>query len=165
MFVLDKNNKVEEAMSLWTQMQEEDNQPSDEFMWSLSELLKNNNLEVPFTVNKPKANVKSSIPSNSNNQLISQLELSVTNNNIAQALELRKNIHSKNLTMNPTLESKVIELLVRNDKLNDAMKIVKDMLETGRPISKNILYFLSGKLTQAGDIASLQYLNKKVSKV
>lgn len=164
MFILGKNNKVEEAMSLWTQMQEEDTQSSDEFMWLLSELLKKNNLEVPFTVKKPKEKVVL-VPSNANNNLISQLELCIKNNNSTQALELHKQICSKSLIINTFLESQVIELLVRDDKLKEALELTRGMLETGRPISKNILNFFCGKLSQAGDVTSLEYLNEKMTKV
>lgn len=162
-FILGKNNKVEEAMSLWTQMQEEDIQPSDHFMWTLSELLKQNNLEVPFTVNKPLE--KDIVPSDFNNTLFTKLDLYINNNNLSKTLALRKTMLAKGLKIYPTTESKIIELLVRENKLNEAFEITKSMLENGRPISKNILNFLVGNLSDAGNIANLEYLNEKLSKV
>lgn len=164
-FALGKNNKVQEATALWTQMQEEDIQPSDNFMWSLSELLKNNNLEVPFTVNKPKENKQSSIPSDVKQNLTSQLDTLIENNNISKALSLRKIIHSRGLSINPNTESKIIDLLLHEDKLDEAFEICKNMLNNNRPITKHILRFLVVKLSEAGDVASLKYLDGKMSKV
>jgi len=152
---------VEEAMALWTQMQEEDTQPSEHFMWSLSKLLEKNNLEVPFTVKQPKDDV----PSNVNNNLTTELNLCLNNNNLTKALTLRKILSSKNIVINPTDESKIVELLVRENRLNESFEIAKDMLENGRPISKHILNFLVIKLSESGDVTSLEYLGKKMSKV
>lgn len=152
-------------MALWTQMQEEDAQASDNFLWSLSELLKNNNLEVPFTVNTPNHNEQSIVPSDVNQNLISQLDTVIKTNNIAKAQSLRKAIHSRGLTISPHVESKIIELLINGDKLKEAFEISKDMLNNNRPIKKNILNFLTKKLSEAGDVANLEYFNNKVSKV
>lgn len=159
-----KNNRVEEAMALWTQMQEEDCQPSEQFMWSLSELLKKNELEVPFTVKKPKEKV-SVVSSDVNKTLSTELELCIKNNDIPQALALRKTLRSKGYSINTSNESKIVELLTREKRLKEAFEIAKDMLENGRPITKSILTFLVKNLSEAGDTASLEYLNGKVTKV
>jgi len=151
-------------MALWTQMQEEDCQPSEHFMWSLSELLKKNELEVPFTVKKPKEKV-SVVPSDVNKTLSNELELCINNNNIKQALALRKTIRSKGININTSHESKIVELLTREKRLKEAFEIAKDMLENSRPITKNILAFLVKNLSEAGNTASLEYLNGKVTKV
>lgn len=152
-------------MSLWTQMQEENTQPSDHFMWSLYELLKKNNLDVPFTVQKPKENTSSS-PSDAKNNLINQLIMCVKNKNISKALVLRKVIQSKGSTnITPSIDSQIIELLICEKRLNEAFEITKDMLENDRPIMKSVLNFLVKNLSEAGNVASLEYLNRKVSKV
>lgn len=164
-FASGKNNKVEESMALWTQMQEEDTQPSDHFMWSLKELLTKNNLEVPFTVKKPNNNDLSSVPSDINNSLSSQLHLCLKNNNITKALALRSVMRSKGLKISPADESKIIELLTQQNKCDEAFEVAKKMFDDGRPITKNILNFLAGKLSETGNIASLEYLNEKISKV
>lgn len=152
-------------MALWTQMQEEDTQPSDHFMWSLKELLTKNNLEVPFTVKKPKENDLSSVPSDVNSSYSTQLNLCLKNNNITNALNLRSTMRSKGLNINPTTESQIVELLTQQEKLDEAFEIAKDMLEGGRPITKHILNFLATKLSDAGKIPSLEYLDEKLSKV
>lgn len=151
-------------MALWTQMQEEDCQPSEQFMWSLSELLKKNELEVPFTVKKPKEKV-SVVSSDVNKTLSTELELCIKNNDIPQALALRKTLRSKGYSINTSNESKIVELLTREKRLKEAFEIAKDMLENGRPITKSILTFLVKNLSEAGDTASLEYLNGKVTKV
>lgn len=156
-------------MALWTQMQEEDTQPSDHFMWSLGELLKKNNLEVPFTVKKPKEKQVSAasvnIPSDLNNSLTTQLNLCIKNNNVNKSLQLLQLIHSKNIKLNTSTESQVIELLTRENRLNEAFELAKTMLENGRPIQKNIIAFLSGKLSEAGNVAELEYFNGKLASV
>ncbi|XP_025193243.1 leucine-rich PPR motif-containing protein, mitochondrial [Melanaphis sacchari] len=162
--IYSKNNKVEEAMTLWTQMQEEDCQPSENFMWTLSELLKKNNLEVPFTVKKPKEKGLV-VPSDINKSLSTELELCIKNNNITQALVLRKTLYSKGHSINSSSESKIVELLTREKKLKEAFAIAKEMLENSRPITKSILAFLVKNLSEAGHIGSLEYLNAKVTKV
>jgi len=151
-------------MALWTQMQEEDCQPSENFMWSLSELLKKNELEVPFTIKKPKDKLLV-VPSDVNKSLSTDLELCIKNNNITQALALRKTIRSKGYSINSLSESKIVELLTREKRLKEAFEIAKDMLESSRPISKSILTFLVNNLSEAGHVASLEYLNEKVTKV
>lgn len=152
-------------MALWTQMQEENTQPSDHFMWSLKELLVKNNLEVPFTIKKPSNRDVSPVPSNINNNLSTQLELCLKNNNITKAISLRNNMYSKGININSFSESIIIELLTKENKLNEAFEIAKNMLDNGKPITKKILYFLVKKLSEIGDIASLEYLNEKISKV
>lgn len=152
-------------MALWTQMQEENTQPSDYFMWNLSELLKKNNLEVPFVVKKPKEKVVSSVPSDVKNSLLVQLKSSIEKNHIDQALALRKNIYSRSSFIPPNIESNLIELLTREDRVNEAVEIAKNMLDNGRPITRSIFSFLVGKLSDAGNVASLEYFNEKVSKV
>lgn len=152
-------------MALWTQMQEEDTQPSDHFMWSLSELLKKHNYEVPFTIKKPKEQIKSSAPSDVINNLLAQFDQCIKNNDVTQALALRKNIYSRNLNLSCVKESQIIELLVRENNLTEAFELTKEMLENNKPVTKKILYFLVSKLTEAGNVASLEYLNGKLSKV
>lgn len=152
-------------MALWTQMQEEDTQPSDHFMWSLSELLKKNNLNVPFTVKKPKETSLSSVPSDVTNNLSTQLDSCVKNNNINKALKLRKSILSKGSNISPSIESHIIELLLRDEKVGEAFEIAQEMLESNRPITKSIFNFLVRKLSETGNVASLEYLNEKVSQV
>lgn len=164
-YILGKDNKVEEAMALWTQMQEEDTQPSDYFMWNLSELLKKNNLEVPFTVKKPKEKVVSPVPSDVKNSLIVQFKSSIENNDIDQAFALRKKLYSRSIYIQPGVESELIELLTRENRLDEAFKLAKNMLEGGRPVTRSIFNFLVGKLSDSGDIASLEYFNEKVAKV
>jgi pentatricopeptide repeat protein len=164
-YFLGKENKVDDAMALWTQMQEENTQPSDHFMWNLKELLENNNLEVPFTVQKPKEKMISSVPSDVKNSLHNQLKSSIENNDLDQALVLRKSIYSRSSSIQPIIESGLIELLTRENRLNEAFEIVKNMLENDKPITRNVLNFLVGKLSDAGNIACLEYLNGKIPKV
>ncbi|XP_050423237.1 leucine-rich PPR motif-containing protein, mitochondrial-like [Adelges cooleyi] len=158
-----KNNKVEEAMSLWTQMQEEDIQPSDTFMWSLSELLKKNGCEVPFAVNKPKEKQQSS-DNIIQKDLFNLLDSYLDKNDITNAIKIRRKILSKNLPLHNSKESKIIELLTRENKLSEAIEIAKEMLVNDRQISKNVLRFLVSKLSEAGEVASLEFLKEKVPK-
>ncbi|VVC25742.1 Pentatricopeptide repeat,Tetratricopeptide-like helical domain [Cinara cedri] len=160
-----QNNKVKEAMALWIQMQEEDIQPTDNFMWELSELLKKNNLEVPFKVVQPKNINQRANPKNANQIINSQIDMLLKSDNINKALSLRKSILSKGSTINPFEESKIIEMLTRENRLEEAFEISKDMLNNSRPITQNIFNFLAGKLSESGDFASLEYLEGKVSKV
>lgn len=147
-------------MALWTQMQEEDTQPSDQFLWSLKELLTKNNLEVPFTVEKPVEDIV-----DDEKKMLKELPLCIKNNNLTKALSLRQAIHSKGSSISSLVESQIIELLVKQDKLKEAFEIAKNMLENSRPISKNILSFLTVKLSEAGYVSSLEYLDGKLSTV
>lgn len=45
-----KSKEAEKALGLWTRMQEEDVQPSDEFLSALGTFLKNEGKEVPFVI-------------------------------------------------------------------------------------------------------------------
>ncbi|XP_050542701.1 leucine-rich PPR motif-containing protein, mitochondrial-like isoform X8 [Daktulosphaira vitifoliae] len=158
-----KKNKVDEAVGLWTQIQEENIQPSNTFMWSLSELLKKNNREVPFVVEKP-TEESPNIPSNNNKSLNVAFETNLNNNNVLKAFEVRNQIYSKGYTVHPSKESILIELLTREDKLSEAMRVTKEMLLNNKPISKNVLRFLIKRLSEAGEVDSLIFLNDKLSK-
>jgi len=49
-FYTGKSKEAEKALGLWTRMQEEDVQPSDEFLSALGNFLKNEGKEVPFVI-------------------------------------------------------------------------------------------------------------------
>lgn len=50
MYFSGSSDEVDKAMGLWTQMQEEDVQPSDRFLIRLANLLKKHKRPVPFSV-------------------------------------------------------------------------------------------------------------------
>jgi len=49
-FYTGKSKDAEKALGLWTRMQEEDVQPSDEFLSALGTFLKKEGKEVPFVI-------------------------------------------------------------------------------------------------------------------
>lgn len=50
LLISDYSGDPQKALGLWMQMQEEDVQPSDQFLCLLADILKRHDMEVPFTV-------------------------------------------------------------------------------------------------------------------
>nr|CAD7437873.1 unnamed protein product [Timema bartmani] len=121
-----KASEPEKALGLWTRMQEEDVQPSDEFLYKLGTFLTAQGLSVPFTI--PAAPEKG-----------------VSLYRFTKA--------DQNLTLRD--QSQIIEILLKESRLAEASKMTLSMLRNNiHPITR-IFNFLIIRLANAGDINTL----------
>ncbi|XP_044733810.1 leucine-rich PPR motif-containing protein, mitochondrial [Chrysoperla carnea] len=166
-----KQDDVDKALGLWTRMQEEDTQPSDEFLLKLGSFLKTKERNVPFTipqksaVKKPESISPQSSQSRKEDEAIASNDLkafrtALKNFEIDKALELRNKINPSQLSLLDT--SSVIETLVQSERLNEAKKEVMNMINTNAyPIPRVFRFFLN-KLALSGDVDTLNAIGEKL---
>lgn len=180
-----KDDQPDKALGLWTKMQEESITPSDAFLIKLGNFLQLKGYEVPFVIPKvinqtsPPSSTMLSKSSQSNNS--SQTKTPVTNvastsgsENITQfkqalkrgdidtALTI-KNSLTKTDKLSITDQSSLLELIVNDGRLNEATKIVLEMLESNiHPVPRVFRYYLN-KLAASGDVSTFTLIGQKLS--
>ena len=180
-----KAKEPEKALGLWTKMQEEDIQPHDMFLNKLANFLKENDYEVPFIVpavpesqkeekqaeksvekqaEKPvvKKPVKEKEPVKELSPDMTDLKRAIKSGDVDTILKAKSNVKdSDKLTI--TDKSLIIEACVKADRLNEASKLVMEMLETkNHPIPRIFRFFLN-KIANAGDLSTLNAIGEKLS--
>lgn len=192
----DKANEAEKALGLWTKMQEEAVTPTDAFLLRLNEILKRNNIDVPFVVpeqqstqtktKRNKAAAKTEQPKVKTEQKVEVEKLAekvevpkaaptpkvvspvtafrraIHANDPDAAIEQKeRNISGDKLSVLDT--SRLIELLVRADRLSEATKYVDELLGGKQlPQAKIFKYFLN-KIAAAGDLETLERIGKQLN--
>ncbi|CAH1403829.1 unnamed protein product [Nezara viridula] len=156
-----KNDQVDKAMGLWTQMQDEDVQPSEAFLYKLGILLKKHNKPVPFAV--PSMTVvpedRKSGPTSKNFNL-KNYRAAVNSKDADEALNCIKRVKDDDLTKGD--RSKLILLLCTNGRLGEATKLILDWLEKDIRVNIRPLSYLINQLALVGDIDSLNNLGNKL---
>ncbi|EFA01919.1 leucine-rich PPR motif-containing protein, mitochondrial [Tribolium castaneum] len=150
-----KQEEVEKALGLWTQMQEEDLLPSDEFLQSLGKFLQDKGVSVPFQI--PQSVTPPQVVEKSH---IQQFRRKLKEGDVQSALQFyNPNDHSFTVTDTSLL----IEKLIQNNRIGEATKVTLNLLETGATPLARVFKFLLNKLANAGDLDSLAIIDKKVS--
>ncbi|KAH8391791.1 hypothetical protein KR215_003667 [Drosophila sulfurigaster] len=177
----DKADEAEKALGLWTKMQEEAVAPTDAFLLRLAELLERKNIEVPFVVpesaapktkrSKPAAAAAAKeetktvekvvqapkAPSNS-----ASFRRAIQANDVDAAIACRDRIISGE-KIGVLDISRLIELLVRSDRLAEATKYVDELLaDKQHPQPKIFKYYLN-KVAAAGDLATLERIGQQLN--
>lgn len=175
-----KEEQPDKALGLWTKLQEENITPSDQFLISLSDFLKQNSIEVPFIVPESTRVINTQIatkerPRRQASKLVTTEQEPIVSTPIQ---EYRKAIRSKDINFALSLKEKLpfnekltvfdksnlIEGLVKIDRLNEAKRIVKEMLENeGTFPAPRIFRFFMNKLAHVGDVAALEEIGQKLS--
>ncbi|XP_060530325.1 leucine-rich PPR motif-containing protein, mitochondrial [Cylas formicarius] len=149
-----KQDDPEKCLGLWTQMQEEDIPPSEDFLLKLSNFLNEKNLDVPFVV--PNKTSAAGEPAH----LKSTFKQKLNANDIDGCLRLIKNsIESFSLSDLSVL----IEKLVQSDRLKEASNLTLNVLGRGQVPATKVLKFLANRLALAGNTAALEALGKKIN--
>ncbi|XP_065092380.1 leucine-rich PPR motif-containing protein, mitochondrial [Ochlerotatus camptorhynchus] len=167
----------EKALGLWTTMQEEDEAPTDEFLIELSNFLKANGYEVPFVApnapvptrktTKVEENIKSSAtrpadPKKVLSPTLKEFKAASKSGDVDRLLVAKEKL-TGNDKLNLTEQSLVIEALVNRDRLNDASKLVLELLEQNlHPIPRIFKYFLN-KLATSGDLATFEHIGEMIT--
>lgn len=147
-----KQEDAEKALGLWTQMQEEDLMPSDEFLRALGAFLKQKNYEIPFAIPTESVTNTTEQPKSS----VQLFRTKLKSGDIDGALKLRNNL-------SVTDESLLIEKLLQNDRLGEATKITLALLDKKQMPLNRVFRFLLNKLATAGDVTSLDLIGSKIS--
>ncbi|KAH8237964.1 hypothetical protein KR032_009124 [Drosophila birchii] len=193
----DKANEAEKALGLWTKMQEEAVTPNDAFLLKLADILKKNNLEVPFVVpetqkeaakakkNKAKDQAKpeqAKIPEQAPKEkqppkkepqakaeaapktvsALSGFRKAILANDPDAAIEYKNKFISGD-KVNALDTSRLIELLVRADRLTEATKYVDELLAGNQHPQPKIFKFYLNKIAAAGDLETLERIGKQLN--
>uniref|UniRef100_A0A8D8WCH4 Leucine-rich PPR motif-containing protein, mitochondrial n=1 Tax=Cacopsylla melanoneura TaxID=428564 RepID=A0A8D8WCH4_9HEMI len=125
-----KNNEADKALALWTQMQEDNETPSDKFLHSLATLLRKNGREVPFAVPKQSVKVKE-ISIEEQKQKPKKVETKdgnmrslIQSGNAAAAAKLYQNTKSDLSIMTRLL---LIPFLLKNNLATEAAQVISDI--------------------------------------
>ncbi|ALC40190.1 bsf [Drosophila busckii] len=181
----DKADEAEKALGLWTKMQEEAVAPTDAFLIKLAELLTRKNMQVPFVVpetaapsrktkrakaEKPEAETKVQTPAAAAAPAPVKLTPShaavfrraLQTNDVDAAVAAKQQLASSDkISIMDT--SRLIELLVRADRLGEATKYVDEMLAAKlHPQPKIFKYYLN-KIAAGGDLAAMERINEQLS--
>lgn len=158
-----KQDDPEKALGLWTQMQDEDIPPADEFLVKLGAFLNEKGHNVPFVVPKTEVALKKSTQTTYRQTQSSEKPLNIfrqalKNNDLNTALEL-----SKTNELTNSDQSLLIEKLAQNDRTQEASAIAKEMLQRNNAPLTRIFKFLLNKLASNGDMKQLQEFSDKMS--
>ncbi|CAG9859713.1 unnamed protein product [Phyllotreta striolata] len=156
-----KQDDVDKAMGLWTQMQEEDLIANDQFLSTLAGFLEEKGLNVPFV--KPRM------------EQVSMGETQETREPDTPQIKFRRFLRTDKLNealriQKSTKEpqsvndlSALIEKLLQNDRVEDAAKVTLEILDRGNlPIGRIFKFFLN-KLASTGDVDTLHKISDKIS--
>uniref|UniRef100_A0A6P4EQJ3 Leucine-rich PPR motif-containing protein, mitochondrial n=1 Tax=Drosophila rhopaloa TaxID=1041015 RepID=A0A6P4EQJ3_DRORH len=196
----DKSDEAEKALGLWTKMQEESVAPNDAFLLKLAEILRRNNIDVPFVVpetqnaakkNKAKEQVKKETATETvkiadqpkektakKEQTKTEAEKTTPPTKTVSHLSgFRKAIlandpdaaisHKQSFISGEKVgaldTSRLIELLVRADRLSEATKYVEELLGDKLHPQPKIFKFYLNKIAAAGDLETLERIGKQLS--
>lgn len=152
-----KQEEVEKALGLWTQMQEEDLLPTDDFLVHLGKFLEEKGVVVPFKI--PEVAIKQEQGVTEKNP-IQVFRRKLKEGDVETALQ-HYNPTDFNFTVTDT--SMLIEKLIQNNRIGEATKITLHLLDKGATPLTRVFKFLLNKLAAAGDLDSLAIIDKKVS--
>ncbi|XP_050307850.1 leucine-rich PPR motif-containing protein, mitochondrial isoform X2 [Anthonomus grandis grandis] len=165
-----KQNDAEKCMGLWTQMQEEDLAPSDQFLLTLGSFLQENGLQVPFSIPQPKIKQRPATTPGQEQQTVTSRPrpgVSVAANNFRTKLSqgdvdgcLKTANHAQ---VSVSDASQLIEKLIHQERLQDATKVTMTLLNRGAFPVQKIFRFLLNKLAAAGQVDALEQIGEKIS--
>lgn len=157
-----KQEEVDKALGLWTQMQEEDLAPSDVFLNTLGKFLRERGRDVPFVVpSAPQKRQQPPItaqPSTASHQLFKE---KIQHGLLDEALEIKKRSNDK---FSVTDLSALIEKLLQANRVSDASSLAFVLLDRGNLPLNRVFRFLLNRLASNGDIETLTKIGSKISK-
>lgn len=156
-----KQDDVEKALGLWTQMQEEDLAPNDQFLITLGTYLQEKGLQVPFVLPaQPLTKPVNTDVLPENTQTVFRQALRA--GKINEALKIKKIMKEPASVVDL---STLIELLLQNNNIKDATKLTMEILERGKgnlPVNRVFRFYLN-KLASNGDIDTLEKIGSMIN--
>ncbi|CAG9826701.1 unnamed protein product [Diabrotica balteata] len=157
-----KQDDIDKALGLWTQMQEEDMAPSDPFLLKLGDFLQSKGRQVPFVV--PQTTVQAAeVPQSTKPQVTPAPVLfrqKLKLGNVDEALKVKNN--SKE-ALNVVDLTTLIEKLLQQNRLKEASKVTFEILDRGNIPVNRVFRFLLNKLATAGDVDTLSKIGQKIN--
>lgn len=151
-----KQDDADKALGLWTQMQDEDMAPTDEFLITLGKFLNEKGVQVPFIIPEKRVVPNDEPPKNN----LITLRQSLKSNDLNNALQIR----NKSNEQIPNNElSLLIEKLVQANRSKDATDIAIDMLKKNNVPVTRVFRFLLNKLANSGDVDALERMGKVIN--
>lgn len=150
-------NKTDEALRLWRQQREQDEDPSKEFLIGLESHLRANNVNVPFKLPEG-ASVLSSHLSPAQ---LKTIKMALRNGNVDAALEVWPKIKS-NHTQYIYFASDLVQLLSKNKRFAEAIDISMQTIKANRRVPDVALRDLAEKLADVGDTQLLERLGESL---
>uniref|UniRef100_T1HC17 PPR_long domain-containing protein n=1 Tax=Rhodnius prolixus TaxID=13249 RepID=T1HC17_RHOPR len=163
-----KADEVDKAIGLWTQMQDEDVQLTDQFLAALGALLKKHNRPVPFAIPELQPQTETEKPSIPTSRLsvLRQMRKAVFGKEVDEVLELKNKLNDSDLTVAD--RGKLLNLLVNSGRLREATQMLITWLETKENVPFKSLSKLINTLAKLGDVDSMdtvgKYLDKEMKK-
>lgn len=157
-----KADEVEKALGLWTQMQDEDVQPSEAFLAKLGSLLNKHGRPVPFAVPTMRVVEEEKRFISSTKLDLKKYRAAVNSKDVDEALTCLGSVKDEDLTKGD--RSKLILLLSSNGRLGEATKMILDWFEKDIKVTIKTLSYLMNQLAIVGDVDSLNRLGNKLDK-
>ncbi|KAF6210429.1 hypothetical protein GE061_013535 [Apolygus lucorum] len=162
-----RENNVDKAEALWTQMQEEDVKPSDKFLTNLGQLLEKHGKPIPFEVPKPTEPIPSAPVKPLADPKVRALRKSLHAKELDEALQLKSELNDADLSKADI--SKLTNLLVNNGRIGEASRMLISLLEKGLRPDVTTLSFIINAIAKIGDIDSMKtigsFLNQDLKKM
>lgn len=151
-----KQEDIDKALGLWTQLQEEDLLPTEQFLTALGSFLKERNIPVPFVIPNEVVPENKAAPKKTTNVYRER----IVNGDFDWAVTAHQK-QPKNFS--EADRSLLIEKLVQNDRLSDAKSIALYALNNNSRPSYKVFRFLLNKLAISGDVESLEEIGRKLT--
>jgi len=162
-------DEVEKALGLWTKMQDEDVNVTDEFLITLGQFLKKKGLEVPFQIptsasEKPTSTEKTEKPNATEVTSRSPLLTALLRKDADKALQIKDEMASKGEKLSRPEVNRLLELLVEQNRFRDATSLlVTAMTDNPKLPTLKTLNFLFSRLASAGEIDLMNRLDTVMS--
>ncbi|XP_014665082.1 PREDICTED: leucine-rich PPR motif-containing protein, mitochondrial-like [Priapulus caudatus] len=157
-----KQGDWQKALGVWTTMQEESVTPSDRTLRYLAAQLRESGQPVPFTVadeQPPPQPRRAARPAAATVQAPpSKLLELVKLRDLQGAVDHKKGLEAEGKTLDNKEYSNLIELMLEEEKLKDALALTTEMLQQGTHPYQRVLVFLLSRMHLAGDVDGLQQL-------
>ncbi|XP_039283896.1 leucine-rich PPR motif-containing protein, mitochondrial [Nilaparvata lugens] len=152
-----KLDNAEKALSLWTRMQEENVQPSDEFLHRLGTFLTEKGLSVPFVI--PTVDVKAIKESDEDLTLPRRkLKMAFASKNWNAIMTAYKELKQQNVKLSPAEIAGLIQCALEEGRpIQTIAELAGEILATNVEFPRFKLAYLTKKLAQTGDVESLEH--------
>lgn len=162
-----KSDDVDKAIGLWTQMQDEDVQPSEQFLTKLGQLLQKHNKPVPFALpNEPKKVKEEDELLNKQSKPVSSqvksFRRAVNARDVEEAQNIMNSLSDSEFTN--TDRSRLLNLLLANGRIGEASRILLNWLERGVKPQIRTLNFVINNLAKSGDMDTMAAFGKVLDK-
>ncbi|XP_063887839.1 leucine-rich PPR motif-containing protein, mitochondrial-like [Scylla paramamosain] len=175
-----KKNDPDKALGVWTNMQEDNYQPSDNFLIELGQFLQASGRKVPFAIPQQEAAPKSeatpkseAIPqkeatpqpaiSVSESTPLEQFRQALKKNDWTAALDLKKQVEESGGHLTITACSDLVEGLIKAGKLNEATNTVLAMVSADTHPNPRVFKFLLLTLAGTGQVEPIQALERYIT--